>query len=75
MQAISPSDMKDVYVPVLELLKPRLAGGSVIVADNVNMRDAQPYLDLVRAPDSGFVSSLMFAGITEISHYTNGEIN
>ena len=66
---------KDLYVPVLELLKPRLAKGAVIVADNVNFRDAHPYVAVVRAPDSGFVSSVMFGGTTEISHYTNGKID
>lgn len=47
---------KDLYVAVLELLKPKLLPGAVLIADNVNMSDAKPYTDLVRAKGSGFVS-------------------
>ncbi len=48
---------KDLYVAVLELIKPKLRPGAVIIADNVNMSDAKPYTDLVRAKGSGFVST------------------
>lgn len=47
---------KDLYLPVLELLEPRLSPGVLIVADNTNASDTQPYLDRVRNPDNGYVS-------------------
>jgi predicted O-methyltransferase YrrM len=47
---------KELYLPVIKLLEPRLAPGTLIVADNTNMADTQPYLDHVRDPDHGYVS-------------------
>lgn len=47
---------KDLYLPVLELLEPRLSPGVVVVADNTSAADTQPYLDRVRNPDNGYVS-------------------
>jgi predicted O-methyltransferase YrrM len=47
---------KDLYLPVIELLEPRLSPGVLVVADNTNSPDLQPYLDRVRNPDNGYVS-------------------
>jgi predicted O-methyltransferase YrrM len=47
---------KDLYLPVIKLLEPRLAPGVLIVADNTNAADTQPYLDRVRDPANGYVS-------------------
>jgi len=47
---------KDLYLPVIELLEPRLSPGVLIVADNTNSAETQPYLDRVRNPDNGYVS-------------------
>jgi predicted O-methyltransferase YrrM len=47
---------KDLYLPVIELLEPRLSPGVLVVADNTNSADTQPYLDRVRNPDNGYVS-------------------
>ena len=47
---------KDLYLPVLELLEPRLHAGVLIVADNTSAQDTQPYLDRVRNPGNGYVS-------------------
>ncbi len=47
---------KDLYLPVIELLEPRLSTGALIVADNANAADTRPYLDRVRNPDNGYVS-------------------
>ncbi|QRN98753.1 class I SAM-dependent methyltransferase [Archangium violaceum] len=44
---------KDLYLPVLEVLEPKLRPGSVIVSDNLSMLP-QSYLDRVRGP--GYVS-------------------
>jgi predicted O-methyltransferase YrrM len=47
---------KDLYLPVIKLLEPRLSTGALIVADNTSAEDTQPYLDRVRNPDNGYVS-------------------
>jgi predicted O-methyltransferase YrrM len=47
---------KDLYLPVIKLLEPRLATGALIVADNTSAADTGPYLDLVRNPDNGYTS-------------------
>ncbi|MCP9274695.1 O-methyltransferase [Mycolicibacterium arenosum] len=47
---------KEFYLPVLHLLEPRLSAGAIVVADNTNMPDTQPYLDYVRDPANGYVS-------------------
>jgi predicted O-methyltransferase YrrM len=52
---------KEFYLPVVELLEPRLAPGALIVADNTDMADTVPYLDYVRDPANGYVS-VKFAG-------------
>jgi predicted O-methyltransferase YrrM len=47
---------KDLYLPVIKLLEPRLSTGALVVADNTSAADTQPYLDRVRNPDNGYVS-------------------
>lgn len=47
---------KDLYLPVIELLEPRLSTGALVVADNTSAADTQPYLDRVRNPGNGYVS-------------------
>jgi predicted O-methyltransferase YrrM len=47
---------KEAYLPVIQLLEPRLSAGALVVADNTNMAETQPYLDHVRNPDNGYVS-------------------
>jgi predicted O-methyltransferase YrrM len=47
---------KELYVPVLELLEPRLSPGTLVVADNTSMAELVPYLDYVREPANGYVS-------------------
>jgi predicted O-methyltransferase YrrM len=47
---------KELYLPVIKLLEPRLSSGTLVVADNTEMADAQPYLDYVRGADNGYVS-------------------
>ncbi|MDT7765941.1 MAG: hypothetical protein QOC63_5361 [Mycobacterium sp.] len=47
---------KELYLPVIQLLEPRLSAGALIVADNTSMEDTRPYLDRVRDPGNGYVS-------------------
>ncbi len=49
---------KDLYLPVLELLEPRLAPGALVIADDLAIMPAQlvTYLDHVRNPANGWLS-------------------
>ena len=47
---------KELYLPVLELLEPRLSSGALVVADNTSMPGLAPYLDRMRDPAHGYVS-------------------
>jgi predicted O-methyltransferase YrrM len=47
---------KELYLPVIKLLEARLSPGALVVADNTEMADTQPYLDYVRNPENGYVS-------------------
>lgn len=47
---------KELYLPVLELLEPRLTPGALVVADNTSMDELAPYLEYVRDPANGYVS-------------------
>jgi predicted O-methyltransferase YrrM len=47
---------KDLYLPVLRLLEPKLAPGAVIVGDDTSLTTVQPYLAYVRDPANGYVS-------------------
>lgn len=47
---------KDLYLPVIELLEPRLTTGALVLADNASAPDMAPYLDRARNPDDGYVS-------------------
>lgn len=46
---------KDLYLPVLELLLPRLRAGALVLADNTDFPEVRPYLARVRQGD--FVST------------------
>lgn len=56
---------KEFYLPVIKLLEPKLSEGALIVADNTNMPDTQPYLDYVRDPANGYVSVNFLARDTD----------
>ena len=45
---------KDLYVPVLRALEPRLARGALVIADDIDMASVRPYLDYVRDPSNGY---------------------
>ena len=50
---------KSLYLPLLRLLRLRLADNALVLADNVDHAAAQDYLAAVRAPDSGFMTHLI----------------
>jgi predicted O-methyltransferase YrrM len=56
---------KELYLPVIKLLEPRLSPGTLIVADNTEMEDTKPYLDYVRDPGNGYVSVNFLARDTD----------
>ena len=47
---------KDLYLPVIKLLEPRLSTAALVIADNASAADMKPYLDYVRDPDNGYTS-------------------
>ncbi len=47
---------KDLYLPVLRLLQPRLTPGALVVADDSSFESAADYVVYVRDPGNGFVS-------------------
>ena len=58
---------KGMYLPVLELLEPKLADGALVAADNIDHEGARPYAEHVRA-SSAFVSHTF--GKMEVSCWT-----
>ena len=58
---------KGLYLPMLELIRPRLRAGSLVAADNVDHQAAQPYVEAIGAVDSGFVTTTV--GDMELSCY------
>jgi predicted O-methyltransferase YrrM len=49
---------KDLYLPVLQMLKPRLRPGALVLADNIYTfpKGLKPFLDYLRNPENGFKS-------------------
>ena len=55
---------KDLYLPLLELLQPRLRVGAVVLADNIFTfkKALRPFVDYVQSGDHGFVSTTLSIG-------------
>jgi predicted O-methyltransferase YrrM len=53
---------KDLCLPVLRLLERRIAAGTLVVADDVDLTDLQPYLSYVRDPANGYQSVTFAVG-------------
>lgn len=47
---------KGMYLPILQLLEPRLKPGCLVVSDNTDLPGTQPLLDYVRDPAHGYLS-------------------
>lgn len=63
---------KDLYLPILQLLRPKLRQGAVILADNIlNFRKSlRPYVEYVQSGENGFESmTLRISDGTEYSCY------
>jgi len=62
---------KDLYVPVLKMLEPKLAPGAIVVADDTQMANLKGYLEYVREPSNGYVTvAFPVEDNMEISCYT-----
>jgi predicted O-methyltransferase YrrM len=50
---------KDLYLPVLKLLKPKLRAGAVTLSDNIDSfkREVAPFIEYVQSGTNGFASS------------------
>lgn len=49
---------KELYLPILQLLEPHLAPGTLVIGDDANFKNMQPYIDYVRDPANGYQSVL-----------------
>ncbi|WP_292988929.1 class I SAM-dependent methyltransferase [Mycobacterium sp.] len=47
---------KELYLPVIELLEPKLSPGALVIADNTESPETRTYLDYVHGSESGYVS-------------------
>jgi predicted O-methyltransferase YrrM len=52
---------KDLYLPVLELIKPRLRPGAVVLGDNIFTfrKSLRPYVEYMQSGDNGFESTTL----------------
>lgn len=52
---------KDLYLPVLKLIEPKLRAGAVILSDNIDSyrREVRPFLDYVHSTANGYASSTL----------------
>lgn len=67
---------KDLYIPIIEMLTPKLRRGSVVFADNIHTfkKTLRPYVARLRAPGSGFVTTTLSTGSgLEYSVYVGSE--
>ena len=64
---------KDLYIPLLKMLTPKLRRGSVVFADNIHTfrKTLRPYVAHMRDPRNGFVTTTLATGSgLEYSVYT-----
>ena len=47
---------KELYLPVIKLLEPKMSPGSLVIADNTESADARSYLDYVHSSETSYVS-------------------
>lgn len=64
---------KELYLPVIKLLEPKLSPGALVIADNTESADTRTYLDYVHDSESGYVSfnfAVRESDSMELSCYT-----
>jgi predicted O-methyltransferase YrrM len=52
---------KDLYLPVLKLLEPKLRPGAVVLSDNIHSfrKEVAPFLAYLQSPGNGFATSTL----------------
>tara|TARA_R110000765_G_scaffold305783_2_gene399673 strand:- start:35 stop:736 length:702 start_codon:yes stop_codon:yes gene_type:complete len=55
---------KELYIPILQLLEPKLSDGAIIVADNINSfrKTLKPFVDHVSDPRNGYETTVIPLG-------------
>jgi len=53
---------KGLYLDVLKLLEPHLRSGGIVASDNTDHDGMEPFLDYLRMPGSGYISSAIITG-------------
>lgn len=53
---------KSMYLDVLKLIEPKLRPGAIVASDNTDQDGVKSFLDYVRGPANGYVSSGIFTG-------------
>ena len=55
---------KDLYVPVLDLVRPRLRRGALVIADNIFTfrKELRPYVEAMQSGERGFDSTTLSIG-------------
>lgn len=55
---------KDLYIPILKLMEPKLAPGAVVFADNIRSfrKTLKPFVDYISAPGNGYETALLNIG-------------
>ena len=55
---------KDLYLPIIRLLQPRLRPGAVVLADNIFTlrKGLRPYVEYMQSGDNGFISTTLPLG-------------
>ena len=67
---------KDLYIPILKMLTPKLRRGSAVFADNINTfkKTLRPYVTHMRDPQNGYVTTTLSTGSgLEYSVYVGAE--
>jgi predicted O-methyltransferase YrrM len=67
---------KDLYIPILKMLTPKLRRGSAVFADNIHTfrKTLRPYVAHMRDPQNGFVTTTLSTGSgLEYSVYVGSE--
>lgn len=58
---------KDLYLPLFRQLEPFLQEGAIIYADNINMADAQPYVEYINDYSHKYISQTTHQGKAELT--------